>query len=134
MLHVFRKSEFVKDVIVFIAENTPEKYQEYLEERQYDGIVAGENRIDLRKTLEILAENYGAKTVLIDAGTTLNSILLADSLVDEVSLLISPTLVGNESLKVFEKLIPIGEGIKLKLIENVTFENNHVLLKYIVLK
>ena len=134
LLHVFRRSEFGKDVIVFIAENTPAFYTEYLEERQYDGIVAGENRIDLRKALEILAENYDAQTVLIDAGTTLISILLANGLVDEISLLISPTLVGNESLKLFEKLNPVGDGIKLRLIENVASPNNHVLLKYYVLK
>ena len=34
LLHVFRKSEFGKDVIVFIAESTPAKYRYYLEKRQ----------------------------------------------------------------------------------------------------
>ncbi|UCE42042.1 MAG: RibD family protein [Candidatus Aminicenantes bacterium] len=134
LLHVFRKSGFGKDVIVLIAENTSEYYKDYLHERHYDCIVGGENRVDLRKALEILAEEYGARTVLTDAGTTLNSILLENGLVDEISLLIAPKLVGKEPLKLFEKLNPMGEGIKLELIKNEVFENSHILLKYDVLK
>ena len=134
LLHTFRRSEFGKDVIVFIAENTSEYYRDYLQERHYDRFVVGENRVDPRKALEILAENYGAKTVLTDAGLTLNSILLENGLVDEISLLISPTLAGKEALKLFENLNPMGERIKLILLKNETFDNNHILLKYEVLK
>jgi 2,5-diamino-6-(ribosylamino)-4(3H)-pyrimidinone 5'-phosphate reductase len=134
LLHSFRRSGFGKDVIVFIAENTPDAYREYLEKRHYDFYVTGENRVDLRKTLEILAENYGAKTVLIDAGATLNSILLENKLIDEISILISPVLIGKEPLKLFEKFSPMGEGLKLKLVRDEAFDGDHILLVYRVLK
>jgi len=134
LLHTFRRSEFGKDVIVFVSENTPEDYKEYLKERHYEHFVAGANTIDLRKALEILAESCGAKTVLIDAGTTLNSILLENGLIDEIGLLISPILTGKEPLKVFEKLNLVGDGIKLKLLKNEDFDADHILLVYRLLK
>ena len=71
---------------------------------------------------------------MTDAGTTLNSILLANGLVDEISLLISPTLAGSEPLKLFEKLNPVGEGIKLKLLRNEVLDGDHILLVYRLLK
>ena len=134
LLHTFRRSGFGKDVIVFVAENTSDLYRDYLEKRHYDSFVAGQSKVDLRKTLEILAENYGAKTVLIDAGAALNSILLGNRLIDEISLLVSPILTGKEPLKLFERLDPLGEGVKLKLIRNEAFDGDHILLVYRVLK
>jgi 2,5-diamino-6-(ribosylamino)-4(3H)-pyrimidinone 5'-phosphate reductase len=134
LLHTFRRSGFAKDVIVFITENTPDAYRDYLEKRHYDYFVAGENKADLRRTLDILAEDYGVKTVLIDAGATLNSILLENKLIDEISLLISPILIGKEPLKLFERFDPMGEGIRLKLERNEAFDGDHILLVYRLLK
>ena len=130
LLHAFRRSGFCKDVIVFITENTPDSYREYLGKRHYDSFVVGERRVDLGRSLEILAGTYGAKTVLIDAGATLNSILLKNRLIDEISLLVSPILVGKKPLKLFERLALAGEGIKCKLISSETFDSDHVLLVY----
>jgi 2,5-diamino-6-(ribosylamino)-4(3H)-pyrimidinone 5'-phosphate reductase len=134
LLHTFRRSGFSKDVIVFITENTSAIYRDYLEKRHYDSFVVGKNRVDLRRTLKILTENYGAKTVLIDAGATLNSILLENRLIDEISLLVSPILIGKEPLKLFERLDPVGEGIKLKLIRNEAYDSDHILLVYRLIK
>jgi len=47
---------------------------------------------------------------------------------------VSPILIGKESLKLFEKFDPVGEGIKLKLIRNEAFDGNHILLVYSLLK
>jgi 2,5-diamino-6-(ribosylamino)-4(3H)-pyrimidinone 5'-phosphate reductase len=134
LLHTFRRSGFSKDVIVFVSENTSDLYLDYLRARHYDSFVSGKSRVDLRKALQILAEQYGAKTVLIDAGTTLNSILLENGLVDEISLLISPFLVGKEPLKLFEKLNLSGEKLSLELVRNETMDGNHVLLAFRVWK
>jgi 2,5-diamino-6-(ribosylamino)-4(3H)-pyrimidinone 5'-phosphate reductase len=133
-LHAFRNSGFGKDVIVFVAENTSAYYKDYLAERQYDCHIVGENRVDLRGTLEILAGRYGAKTVLTDAGTSLNSVLLENGLVDEINLLISPILVGKDALKLFEKLDLCGAPVKCELLDSEDFENSHILLKYKVTK
>ncbi|NYI76784.1 RibD family protein [Nocardioides panzhihuensis] len=53
-------------------------------------------RVDLRRTLERLAEQ-GAETVRIDSGGGLSGALLAQGLVDEISLLVHPVVVGSGS-------------------------------------
>lgn len=53
-------------------------------------------RVDLRRTLERLAEQ-GTETVRVDSGGGLTGALLAQSLVDEISLLVHPVVVGSES-------------------------------------
>jgi 2,5-diamino-6-(ribosylamino)-4(3H)-pyrimidinone 5'-phosphate reductase len=134
LLHMLRRSEFGKDVIVFISENTPDEYKHYLQERGYDFFVAGKKRVDLKRSLEILAERYDAKTVLVDAGATLNGILLEHCLVDEISLLVSPVLVGRGILKLFGKLDSMETRIECELLGNEVFENSQVLLEYKVIK
>jgi 2,5-diamino-6-(ribosylamino)-4(3H)-pyrimidinone 5'-phosphate reductase len=53
-------------------------------------------RVDLRRTLERLADQ-GAETVRVDSGGGLSGALLAQGLVDEVSLLVHPVVVGSGS-------------------------------------
>jgi len=52
--------------------------------------------VDLRAALEALSSRYGIRVVRVDSGGTLNGLLLRQGLVDEVSLLICPSLVGGE--------------------------------------
>ena len=81
--------------------------------------------------LEMLAEKYNAKIVLNDAGPTLNDILLDNGLVDEISLLVSPVLVGDKGLNLFRSLKK--SGIKLELLKSEVFDNQ-VFLHYKVKK
>ena len=131
LLHVYRKSEYCRDVIVFVSKKTPKSYRDYLKERNYDFIVSGEDHVDYREALEILNKHYNAKTVLTDTGGILSSILLENGLVDEISLLISPVLVGKKSTNLFRSL---SSNIKLEIIENEVLDKNYVLLVYKVLE
>lgn len=102
-LHVFRKSGFCRDVMVLISQNTPDDYVNYLKEGNYDFIVTGKQHVELEPALEILNEEYGVNTVLVDSGPTLNGVLLRKGLVDEISLLISPVLLGSEYPLLFSR-------------------------------
>lgn len=53
----------------------------------------------MRAALEELNARYGVKVVRADCGGTLNGVLLREGLVDEVSLLISPSLVGGTEVR-----------------------------------
>lgn len=97
----FREWPFIRDVLVLVSDKTPADYMSYLEERYVKYIVSGEDRVDLRGALTALNEQYGVKTVRTDSGGTLNGALFRAGLVDEVSLLISPHLVGGMSPKSF---------------------------------
>ena len=95
--HYLKNLPYWRHFVALCTENTPKDYLKYLEERHIDCINAGEDRVDLREALEELNLRYGVKVVRVDAGGTLNGLLLRQGLVSEVSLLIYPSLVGGET-------------------------------------
>jgi 2,5-diamino-6-(ribosylamino)-4(3H)-pyrimidinone 5'-phosphate reductase len=133
LLHLFRRFDYSKDVIILASGKTPSSYLKYLEEREYDYIVAGKEHIDYPKALEILAERYNSKTVLTDSGGILNSILIEQGLVSEISIIISPVLVGMRGARLFRSL-GLPSILKLKLLQNKVLDDNYLLLVYKVLK
>jgi 2,5-diamino-6-(ribosylamino)-4(3H)-pyrimidinone 5'-phosphate reductase len=129
-LHILRRYEHCRDIVVLLAESTPSSYIKYLEERNYDHFVVGHDNVDLRKGLELMSQRYGVKTITTDAGVTLNCLLLEKGLVDEISLLVSPVIVGNVSVNLFGKLHSPNGGIKLEMIKSEVMENDHLWLMY----
>ncbi|MFZ2499736.1 MAG: RibD family protein [Methanosarcina sp.] len=132
LLHVFRHSEYSKDVIVLVSEKTPEPYINYLKERNYDFIRTGADRVNIKRALEIASERYGFKLVVSDSGGVLNSILLEHGLVEEISLILSPEIAGKKGTNLFRNLEK--GGIQLELIRNEIVEKKYVHLVYRVLK
>jgi 2,5-diamino-6-(ribosylamino)-4(3H)-pyrimidinone 5'-phosphate reductase len=134
MLHTCRSFEYCKDVIVLISQQTNKNFIDYLKERDYDFIVCGNAQIDFKKALSILGNNYGIKTILIDSGPTLNGLLLSQGIVDEISLLISPIIVGKKSNKLLAGLNSGKNNVDLELLACEDLNGGLVLLKYKVLK
>lgn len=132
LMHVFRRSEYSKDVIVLVSEKTPEPFINYLKERNYDFIRAGADRVDIKQALEIANERYGFKLVVSDSGGILNSILLEKGLVEEISLVLTPEIVGKNGTNLFRGVEK--SGIQLELIRNEIVEKKYVHLVYRVLK
>lgn len=132
LMHVFRRSEYSKDIIVLVSEKTPESYINYLKERDYDFIRAGVERVDVRQGLEIAGERYGFKLVVSDSGGILNSILLEQGLVNEISLVLTPEIVGKSGTNLFRGIEK--SGIQLELSRNEIVEKKYVHLVYRVLK
>ena len=44
LLHILRQSEYCKDVVILISEDTSEEYIAYLKERDYDYHIVGERK------------------------------------------------------------------------------------------
>ncbi|WP_269850601.1 RibD family protein [Methanosarcina horonobensis] len=132
LMHVFRRSEYSKDVIVLVSEKTPEAYLNYLKERDYDFIQAGAERVDVKQALEIANERYGFKLVVSDSGGILNSILLEQGLVEEISLILTPEIVGKNGTNLFRGIEK--SGTQLELVRNEIVEKKYVHLVYRVLK
>ncbi len=93
--------------VALCSESTHNEYLQYLESRHVDFIVAGEDHVDLGAALLELNRRYGVKVVRVDAGGTLNRELLSRGLIDEISILICPCLVGGQRHK---SLFPPAEG------------------------
>ncbi len=119
-------------MLVFVSEKTPESYLKYLGKRNYGHLIAGEDYVDYRKLLKILVKEYGAKTVLTDTGGTLNNVLLEQGLINEISLLISPVLVGKSNAKLFDSLKM--DKIPLELVSAKKLEKGYVMLTSAVKK
>lgn len=132
-----RRQPYWRDAVVLCSKVTPRAYLEYLRERQVECIVAGEWRVDLKAALEELNARYGVKVVRVDSGGTLNGALLRAGLVDEVSLLIYPSLVGGTTPRSFFRApdLDSGDGVIPVLLTGVEKLSGEVIrLRYRVAK
>ena len=103
---VLRRFEYCRDVIILVSETTGADYVAYLDERGYDHLLCGRDRVDFGLAFGLLAERYGVKRVLADSGPTLGGVLLEAGLVDEISLLVHPVFAGAEAPGLFDGLKP----------------------------
>lgn len=131
-LHVFRDTQYCRDIILLVSQATPKDYLEYLRERQYDFIQAGEDHVDYRRAFELLNERYGCKVLRTDSGGILTNVLLEQGLVDEISLVVSPCLVGQPSPNVFRSL-NLANRVDLEWLRSDALEGGFVHLMYRVI-
>jgi 2,5-diamino-6-(ribosylamino)-4(3H)-pyrimidinone 5'-phosphate reductase len=114
-LHVLRRSGYCRDVVAILSSKTPRSYVEYLKRREYGRIVAGRDRVNLERALRSMSRRYGVKAVQVDSGGGLASALLEQGLVDRLSLLVAPVIVGHSATHLFRDLDPGGRTIGLSL-------------------
>jgi len=116
---------------MLISNQTSLDYVDYLKERNYDYIVTGGEYVNYREALEQLYDNFNARTVLTDSGGVLTSILIKEGLVGEVSLLVSPVVVGKQATNLFRAL----EGkMNLEFVRSERIRTNHLLVVYRVIE
>lgn len=131
-LHALRGFEHCKEVVVLVSAATPAAYLDYLTQREYPHHQLGEDRVELARALALLAEAYGVATVLTDAGPTLDALLLDAGLVDELSLIVAPLLVGGGpgGGGIFARL---RRGRRLELLEQTPHDGGAIHCRYRVL-
>lgn len=78
-----------------VSHSTPREYLAFLRRSEVPYLVAGQERVDLEQIMVKLSTLLGVSTVISTAGSRLNGALLRAGLVDEVSLLLAPVLVGG---------------------------------------
>ena len=126
-LHSCRRFEMCRDVVVLVSKSTPKAYLDHLKERNYGFHVVGNDKADLRKSLMLIMEEYGVRTVLTDTGRILSNLLLEQGLADEISLLVHPVIVGRKSYRIFDGL---RKGIRLEMLEEKRMGKGYVWLNY----
>jgi len=128
-----QREPYWRDVVVLCSRATPPAYLDHLRECHLDTIVAGEERVDLRAALEELNARYGITKVRVDSGGILSGVLLRAGLVDEVSVLVGPYLVGGtspRSMFVAPDLASPDGVIPLRLIAVEQMRGDIVWLRY----
>jgi 2,5-diamino-6-(ribosylamino)-4(3H)-pyrimidinone 5'-phosphate reductase len=127
MLHTCRRFEYCRDVIVLVSENTPTGYLEHLKERNYNFIITGTEKVDLLMAFDRLREKFNIYKILTDTGRILANILINLGVVNEISLLIHPLVVGEKCYNMFSD---IKESKSFKLLKSEQFENGCIRAVY----
>lgn len=86
-----------KPLLIMLSENAPAEYINYLRDRNISYIVAGRERIDLNRAMEILGDEFGVKRLAVVGGGKINGGFLSAGLIDELSLLLAPGIDGRTS-------------------------------------
>jgi len=90
--------------VALVSAATPREYLDYLGRRNIPHIEGGDDHVDYRVALPELQARYGSETIRTDSGGLLNNVLLEHGLVAEISLWVSPELVGSEHRAQFRTL------------------------------
>ena len=134
---IIKKQPWWKGYISLCSEGTPKTHLEYLKQSGIHYIIAGKQNVDLRIALEKLNIQFGTKRVRVDSGGILNGVFLREGLVDEVSVIVSPSLVGGITPKTMfvAQDLETEEGvIALTLVNVEKIRDRYVWLRYKVQK
>ncbi len=82
-------------LLILLSENAPEEYLGYLRDRNISYIVAGKERIDLPRAMEILGKEFGVTRLAVLGGGKINGGFLSAGLIDEISILLAPGIDGR---------------------------------------
>jgi 2,5-diamino-6-(ribosylamino)-4(3H)-pyrimidinone 5'-phosphate reductase len=103
-------------------------------------IVYYENEIDFGDLFRQLKVQYGIEKMTIQTGGTLNAVLLREKLIDRISIVVAPVLIGGKETptlidgETIETLADLKKAKALKLTELIKLDNSYINLKYEVVK
>jgi 2,5-diamino-6-(ribosylamino)-4(3H)-pyrimidinone 5'-phosphate reductase len=81
--------------LALVGHHTPPEYLAYLRRENIPYLIAGEEHVDLRLTLEKMRSHLGVTCVISTAGGKLNGALLRAGLVDEINIELYPAIIGG---------------------------------------
>ena len=122
-----------RPLLIVTSEAVPQEYLRYLESRHISWIACGKEHIDLKRTCEILAEQFGVARMAVVGGGHINAGFLADGLLDEVSVLIGAGIDGRGGMAAVFDGLPMERPVTpLKLNDVKRFSSDAVWLRYTV--
>ncbi len=119
----------VRGTVALVSAATPRKHLAYLRRRNIPYVEAGEEHVDFRGALADLRSRYGSNRIQTDSGGVMNSVLLEQALVAEISLVISPELVGKAPRSLFRTL-DIPSSLALEVLGCEQVGDSYVWLRY----
>ncbi len=82
-------------LMVIVANQTPPEYLAYLRKENIPYLVAGKERVDLAKALQKMKSRLGIDSVVSTSPGKLGGALLRAGLVDEINILVLPSIIGG---------------------------------------
>lgn len=81
------------NILVIVGRNATEEYLAHLREKQISYVIVSD-ATDLQAGLEAVGQEFGIRCISVQGGGILNGALLAEGLVDELSLVVYPGIDG----------------------------------------
>lgn len=127
-------AKFNGDVLVLCSRSTPLEYLDFLDDTNIKYMIVGYDQVDFGTALEELNTQFNIKSLRVDGRSLLNHALLRDDLVDEISLLIYPIMIGGKSNSFYSEVNSKSHPIDLRLVKMEEMKDEIILLEYRVMK
>ena len=122
-----------RPLLVLTSQQVSREYLAYLDSLHISWIACGQEKIDLNRACEILAEAFGVKRMAVVGGGHINAAFLAAGLLDEVSILIGAGIDGRGGMQAVFDGLPMDRDVTpLKLRSVEQYGSGAVWLRYTV--
>lgn len=119
--------------LVLTSTNVTKEYLNYLDQNSISWIAAGDEHVDLKAAMDILATEFGVKRLAVVGGGKINGGFLEAGLVDEISLVVGPGVDGRSGQpSVFDGMNRGSKPISLKLKSVQSYNDGAVWLRYLL--
>lgn len=122
------------DILVIVGRNVTEEYLAHLREMCISYVIASD-ATRLREGIEMVGRAFGIRSISVQGGGILNGALLAEGLIDELSLVVYPGIDGLSGIpSIFEYVggmteCPAG-GQRLQLLSASRREHGVMWMRY----
>lgn len=122
-------------IVVVLTEQVADAHLAGLRSDRVSYIFAGEKNADLRRSLEVLNQELGIERLLLEGGGVVNGSFLRAGLIDEISLIVWPTVDGVAGApSVFDSTGPLKDRARapaaIELLSSETTADGGVWLRY----
>lgn len=117
--------------LVITSENITKEYLDYLDSKHIPWIATGKDRINLKRAMEILVDDFGVKRLAVVGGGHIDGSMLAEGLIDEISIVLGAGVDGRAGQPaVFDGLNKSSKPISVKLKDVKKYDNGTIWLRY----
>lgn len=121
----------VHELLLCVTKQTPQDYLSYLQDKNISYIFVGDVELDFSLLFQKLKKNFQINTVALEGGALLNGSVMNATLVDEISLIMTPVVLNrNDSPSVFETKTQELLLHKYSLIRVERKENDTIWIRY----